>query len=471
MKQQELMAIKTLHLTNAFHPQSGGISTFYTAMLQMANQQQRPMRLVVPSSDDRIETVGSFGKIYFVRAPEAPLNRSYRCLYPTQYLLPDSRIRAILREERPDVIEICDKYNLHYLGGLIRAGMLGDVNFRPVILGLSCERMDENVTAYLGTSPFHRWFCRWYMRWVYFAFFDHHIAVSEHAAVELVAASRGQAVERAVWIRPMGVDAARFSPSRRSQAMRAELISRAGGRDDSALLLYAGRLAPEKNLSLLIEMMHILADDRQCDYRLLLVGDGIDRDRLQEQAAQLAPGHICFLEHLTDRDQLADVVASCDLFVHPNPREPFGIAPLEAMASGLPLVAVNSGGITSFANQNNAWLAEANATAFADAVREALRLDAARADRVQAALVTADEHNWDRTALGYFALYDAVHARFWGLTGSECAPPYTCSTPASFRANTLITVFSTIARLVFRAIGPIRRYDQRLPRTEAVEEG
>ncbi len=274
-----------------------------------------------------------------MRAPEAPLNRSYRCLYPTQYLLPDSPIRAILREERPDVIEISDKYNLHYLGGLIRAGMLDDLGFRPVILGLSCERMDENVAAYLGTSAFHRWFCRWYMRWVYFAFFDHHIAVSEHAAVECW--WRRPAVRR--WNAPSGFVPWESTqpvspPAGGAQAMRTQLISRAGGRDDSALLLYAGRLAPEKNLSLLIEMMHILAEDLRCDYRLLLVGDGTERARLQAQAAQLAPGRICFLQHLTDRDQLAEVVASCDLFVHPNPREPFGLAPLEAMASGLPLV-------------------------------------------------------------------------------------------------------------------------------------
>ena len=243
------MAIKTLHLTNAFHPQSGGISTFYRAMLQVAEQQERPMRLVVPAAEDGVEQVGRYGKIYYVRAPEAPFNPSYRCIYPRQYLHAETPIRRILREERPDVIEICDKYNLHYLGGLIRDGLLDDIDFRPVVLGLSCERMDENVAAYVGDSAFHRWFCRCYMHWLYFAFFDHHTAVSEHAAVELVAAARGHDVERSIWVRPMGVDAARFSPERRSDAMRTLLIQRAGGRDDSALLLYAGRLAPEKNLA------------------------------------------------------------------------------------------------------------------------------------------------------------------------------------------------------------------------------
>src|ERR1700733_13866069 len=254
------MAIKTLHLTNAFHTHSGGIATFYQAMLQVANQQGREMRLIVPGAESHVEQVGDYGRIYHVRAPKAPFYGSYRCMYLTHYLHSHDAIRKILREERPDVIEICDKYNLHYLGGMIREKLLADLDFRPVMLGLSCERMDENVAAYAGDSAFHRAFCRWYMHWIYFPFFDHHIAVSEHAASELVAASRRHRVRRGIWIRPMGVDVTRFSPGLRAAAMRQHLLQKSNGGPGTLLLLYAGRLAPEKNLPLLIEMMHSLED-------------------------------------------------------------------------------------------------------------------------------------------------------------------------------------------------------------------
>jgi hypothetical protein len=63
------------------------------------------------------------------------------------------------------------------LGGMIRENLLADLDYRPVMLGLSYERMDENVAAYVGRSAFHCWFCRWYMHWMYFPFFDHHTAV------------------------------------------------------------------------------------------------------------------------------------------------------------------------------------------------------------------------------------------------------------------------------------------------------
>src|ERR1700759_1074125 len=104
-------------------------------------------------------------------------------------------------------------------------------------------------------------------------------------------------------------------------------------------------------------MMRPLGHDRARDYRLILVGEGIQRELLERLTIRQAPGRTCFLDHITDRERLTQVYASCDVFAHPNPREPFGIAPLEAMASGLPLIAANSGGITSFADDSNAWLA------------------------------------------------------------------------------------------------------------------
>jgi alpha-1,6-mannosyltransferase len=445
------MAIKTLHLTNAFHASSGGISTFYMAMLEQANRQHREMRLVVPGAEDGIEEVGRYGRIYFVRAQTAPFNGSYRCIFLKQYLSPQDTMRQILRAERPDVVEICDKYNLHFLGGMIRENLLKDLDFRPVMIGLSCERMDENVAAYVGDSAFHRLFSRWYMHWLYFPFFDHHMAVSEHAATELVGASRKHRTRRGIWIRPMGVDVGRFSPAHRNEPLRRQMLAHCNAGPAATLLLYAGRLAPEKNLSLLIDTMHHLGNDQHRDYRMIIVGDGIERERLETQAHANAPGKIYFFGHVTDRQRLAEIYASCDGFIHPNPREPFGIAPLEAMASGLPLVAANCGGITSFACEANAWLAEPNAAAFAASIRQAMADAGARAAKVDAALATAGQNNWDSAASAYFAFYDAIHAQFWGLEPNTNCLPHAWSTFGSHYNDAVIQASSVFAQTLCRA--------------------
>jgi len=176
------VALKTLHLTNSWHATSGGIATFYRALMASANQRGHHIRLVVPGETDRVEDAGEFAKIYYVKSPSARFNREYRTIYPPQFISPRGRVQQILAAERPDLVEICDKYTLNYLGALLRRRLLPALDFRPVVVGLSCERMDDNFRTYLGCVPFARAFCAAYMKWIYFPFFDHHIANSEYTA-------------------------------------------------------------------------------------------------------------------------------------------------------------------------------------------------------------------------------------------------------------------------------------------------
>src|ERR1700680_4845610 len=95
-----------------------------------------------------------------------------------------------------------------------------------------------------------------------------------------------------------------------------------------------------------------------------------------------------------DRERLADIFANCDALIHPNPREPFGIAPLEAMASGLPVVAPISGGVLSYANEHNSWLAEASGESFAKSVRQIFHDESGRQSKISRAIDTAGEFSW-----------------------------------------------------------------------------
>jgi alpha-1,6-mannosyltransferase len=425
------MKIKTLHLTNNWHAESGGVATFYREMLQAAERLGREMRLIVPGRANRVEVFGRHGKIYTVAARPSSLSPGYAVMMPGQYLWPDSPIRKILAAERPDLVECCDKYTLNYLAAFLRRGWLLGRDYRPAVIGLSCERMDRNVALYVSGSSAMQQFCRIYMKWLHFPMFDHHIAVSPLAAGELEMAARGHSVRRGVWIRPMGVSCDLFRPSLRTSAGRKWLKVVTGAAEEGTLLLYAGRLAPEKNLNLLLDTMRLLDHRSPGSFHLVVAGDGPLRAEWEARCDRVVPGAVHFLGHVRDRETLAIIYANSDVFLHPNAREPFGIAPLEAMASGLALVGPNSGGITCFADESNAWLVKPEAAEFAAAV-EAIAADpaAARARRC-AARAAAEYFDWSRVTGQFFDLYDDLHALVAGRRQAPRLQPAFYSTPGN----------------------------------------
>ena len=401
--------MKSVHLTNAWHSSSGGIGTFYKALMAAADAQQHYLRLIVPGDTTRIEEVTPYVRIYHLGASKAILDGSYRWLLPMRYLPRHSEIRRILHTERPDLIEICDKYTLQYLAGLVRRDWFFPDGHRPTLVGLSCERMIDNLLVYVPRFPFAERFCRAYMKWLYFPLFDHHITVSQFTADELRVASRGHVVPRGVWVRGMGVDTEAFSPDRRDELLRRRLLAMSGGSEKTLLLLYAGRLAPEKNLELLVCVMSRLAALRDHDFRLVVAGGGMLRSSLEQAVARACSGRVTFLGHVGSREELATLYASADAFVHPNPAEPFGIAPLEAMASGLPVVAPDRGGVLSYANAGNAWLAAPNADTFAGAIVDFAGKPAEAKRRARAALEVARSSAWPNVAAEYLRLYGEIH--------------------------------------------------------------
>lgn len=331
--------MKSVHLTSAWHPQSGGVRTFYLAMLEAAEALGHQMRLIVPGERDCIEPFGKLGKIYHLRAPHASFAGPYRVLLPFKYA-PGGPIHRILRDEQPDLIEICDKITLPGLGGLLRVGAMPGISFRPVVVCLSCERLDDTVAAYVGSNRALEILSRLYLRWAYFPLADQHIAVSDYVAAELRRVADGHKVQRGVWRGPMGVDYRTFAAARHDGAFRQQLQRLTGAPDGSTLVIYAGRLAPEKKISALISTFELLAR-QEFDCRLLIAGSGSCRKRLESEASRKVPGRITFLGHVSPASSLARLFANCDLFVHTNGREPFGIGPLEAMAAGLPVIVPN----------------------------------------------------------------------------------------------------------------------------------
>lgn len=397
----------SVHFTNAYHPTSGGIRTFYNALIAEGNRAGRRVVLVVPGPVSEVEDVGTCGRIYRIAARPAPaFDRRYRLIRPSQYLPgPTGRgVIDILERERPELVEICDKYSLPYLAAMLRRRWHRRVP-RPALVGLSCERFDDNMAAYLAGGRVARLFTRWYIRYIYGPPFDVHLANSDYTAMELRAALWDRA-PGFIRVSPPGVDLDGFGPARRTPQQREQLLAAVGGDHRSVLLLYAGRLSPEKNLPLLIDGLRQLVARGDADYRLVLAGDGPCVDWLRAEAAGGLAGRVALIGNL-DRTALAASCASCDVFVHPNPREPFGIGPLEAMASGVPVVVPNAGGVLEYASPDNAWLAEPTAPALAAAISAASRGDDRR---VAAALATSRRFSLQLAARRHLDVHAAIVA-------------------------------------------------------------
>jgi len=130
------------------------------------------------------------------------------------------------------------------------------------------------------------------------------------------------------------VDTDLFHPQRRDPAWRDSLGLKARG----PLLVYAGRLDNEKRAYRLLEMFKRLPSS--LDAGLVLIGDGKLRETLEEHSRGW---QVAFPGYISDRTQLAQSLASADIYVSAMADETFGISVIEAQASGLPIVGVASG--------------------------------------------------------------------------------------------------------------------------------
>lgn len=134
-----------------------------------------------------------------------------------------------------------------------------------------------------------------------------------------------------VW--PGGASLEQFSPAKRGDKWRSRLM---GGDSDKLLILFVSRLSREKRAELLLPLVRDVPG-----VRLAIVGDGPDRSRLEKVFA----GTDTYFAGYQTGENLAECYAAGDIFVFTGAEETFGNVVVEAMASGTPVIAPNSGGV------------------------------------------------------------------------------------------------------------------------------
>ena len=132
-----------------------------------------------------------------------------------------------------------------------------------------------------------------------------------------------------------GIDTERFSPTYQSDDMRSRMTD---GNPNDFLMVYVGRLGAEKRLK---DIRPVL--DRMPNARLCIVGKGPQEDELKEYFK----GTKTVFTGQIGGDELSSAFASADAFIMPSDSETLGFVVLESMASGVPVVGCNAGGIPS----------------------------------------------------------------------------------------------------------------------------
>jgi glycosyltransferase involved in cell wall biosynthesis len=200
-----------------------------------------------------------------------------------------------------------------------------------------------------------------------------------------------------------GVDTELFHPGRRSDGLRRSWGCPAAG----PIVLYVGRLASEKNLGLALNAFEGIAA-RLPAAKLVLVGDGPERKHLPQAhpKAVLAGAKVGV--------ELAEHYASGDLFLFPSLTETFGNVVLEAMASGLPVIAFDYAAAGAYlrTGKNGIPVATGDATAFVEAAVAAAG-DSARLNAVGiGARATAEQMSWTRVVGDLEALFfEVIHRK------------------------------------------------------------
>ncbi|MFI5955146.1 glycosyltransferase family 4 protein [Cryptosporangium sp. NPDC051539] len=295
-------------ITESYSPDVNGVA--HSVLRTVEHLLARGHEPLVVAPESTAVPRGVLPDIPVVRVPSVglPGYASFRVGLPTR------RVAAALRRFRPDVVHLASPFALAAQGAFVAA--------RLELPAVAIYQTDVPGFAgfyKLGAGRAAAW--RWLKR--VHGLTARTLAPSSATATELSAHGIGP-----VHLWPRGVDAVRFDPSKRSDALR----TRIGASPDDVLVGYIGRLAPEKRVDL-------LGPASESDgVQVVIIGDGPAAPGLKKH---LPKAH--FLGEIVG-DELATTFASLDVFVHTGAHETFCQTVQEAMASGVPVVAPAAGG-------------------------------------------------------------------------------------------------------------------------------
>jgi alpha-1,6-mannosyltransferase len=371
--------MRIVRLANFVAPRSGGLRTSLAELGAGYLAAGHEPVLVIPGERDGDELTAQ-GRVITLRAPGVPFTGGYRVLWRRR------RLAALLAALRPDALEVSDRTTLRWTGAWAREHGV------PAIMV-----SHESVTALLKLTPLKlTWMgpsvsgavADWLNRRTARAY-HRVICTTGWAAAEFGRISAGNVVRV-----PLGVDLDTFSP--KVGRVRTRYVGQG-----QILLVHCGRLSAEKRPQ---RSLTTLATLRAAGLpvRLVVAGDGPLRSRLVRRAAR-AGLPVTFAGFLPGRADLATLLASADVAIAPGPAETFGLAALEALACGTPVVVSAESALPEV-------VGEAGASVAGEDLAAGVRAVLARPERSRraAARARAEQYDWGTATRGFLAAHGVL---------------------------------------------------------------
>ncbi|WP_067670503.1 glycosyltransferase [Nocardia miyunensis] len=362
--------MRIVQLANFYGPRSGGLRTALHHLGSGYVAAGHEVVLIVPGQR-RDEQILPGGMLRItLPALQIPWTRGYRAVDPR-------KVADVLTGIRPDVLEVSDRLTLRGFGRWARKRDVAGVM-------ISHERLDRLLGQALP-GPMARRAADVANRRTA-ADYDIVVCTTEFARAEFARIDAPN-----VELVPLGVDLEMFAPHRRDGTLRASFAAA-----HNPLLVHCGRLSVEKRVDRSIEAIGALRREG-VDARLIVAGDGPRRESLERRARGLTPlpdgrPAVHFAGFIAERTRLATLLASADVSLAPGPHETFGLAALEALAAGTPVVASRSSALADIVTAECGAVAANDPADFARAVTEVLARPSA--DRRRAARNRAEQFTW-----------------------------------------------------------------------------
>jgi alpha-1,6-mannosyltransferase len=369
--------VRIIRLANFVAPHSGGLRTSLAELGAGYLAAGHEPVLVIPGDRDSDELTAQ-GRVITLRAPRVPFTGGYRVLWRRR------RLARLLAALRPDALEVSDRTTLRWTGVWAREhGVPAVMVSHESVAALKLTRLGPGRLR----SALSRAVADWLNRRTARAY-HRVICTTGWAAAEFGRIDAGNVVRV-----PLGVDLDTFSP--RVRRVRTQYAG-----EGQILLVHCGRLSAEKRPQ---RSLTTLASLRAAGLpvRLVVAGDGPLRARLVRRATRTGLP-VTFAGFLSGRADLAALLASADVAIAPGPAETFGLAALEALACGTPVVVSAESALPEVVGDAGASVPGEDLAAGVLAV-----LARPERSRRAAARARAEQYDWDTAARGFLAAHGA----------------------------------------------------------------